>query len=135
MAAGTDRYQIFLRVVELDNITRAAESLSYTQSGVSHAIRALEQECGVALLTRGKAGVSLTENGRLLLPRIQALVNQQRALEQAIHEVNHVVAGTLRIGTFTSVSTQWLPGMIERLQKSYPQVEFQIYAGCYEDIA
>ena len=40
MAAGTDRYQIFLRVVELDNITRAAESLSYTQSGVSHAIRA-----------------------------------------------------------------------------------------------
>lgn len=135
MAAGTDRYQIFLRVVELDNITRAAESLSYTQSGVSHAIRALEQECGVALLTRGKAGVSLTENGRLLLPRIQALVNQQRALEQAIHEVNHVVAGTLRIGTFTSVSTQWLPGMIERFQKSYPQVEFQIYAGGYEDIA
>ncbi len=135
MAAGMDRYEIFLKVAELGNITRAAEELSYTQSGVSHAVRSLEQECGTPLLSRGKTGVSLTQNGQLLLPRIQALVNQKRALEQAIQQVNHVVAGTLRVGTFTSVSTQWLPSMISRFQKLYPQVTFQIFAGGYGEIA
>ncbi|MCH4083934.1 MAG: LysR family transcriptional regulator [Olsenella sp.] len=135
MAAGVDRYEIFLKVAELGNITRAAEELSYTQSGVSHAVRSLEQECGTPLLSRGKTGVTLTQNGQLLLPRIQALVNQKRALEQAIQEVNHVVAGTLRVGTFTSVSTQWLPSMISRFQKLYPQVTFQIFAGGYDEIA
>lgn len=130
-----NRYEIFLKVAELGNITRAAEALLYTQSGVSHAIRALERECHVSLLIRGKNGVTLTESGRRLLPHIQALVNQVHDLSQAIQEINNVVAGTLRIGTFTSVSMQWLPGIIKRFQTINPQAEFDIYAGGYGDIA
>lgn len=129
------RYEIFLKVAELGNITRAAEALAYTQSGVSHAIRALERECHVSLLVRGRGGVTLTQSGRLLLPHIQELVNQQRSLIQAVQEINHVVAGTLRVGTFTSVSMQWLPGIIERFQRQNPLAEFDIYDGGYEDIA
>lgn len=129
-----NRYEIFLKVAELGNITRAAEALSYTQSGVSHAIRALERECHVSLLVRGKAGVTLTQSARLLLPHIQALVNQRRDLVQAIQEINHVVAGTLRVGTFTSVSMQWLPGIIRRFREQNPQAEFDIYDGGYGDI-
>ena len=62
-----NRYEIFLKVAELGNITRTAEALHYTQAGISHAISALEKEAGVTLLVRSSTGVSLTENGRRLL--------------------------------------------------------------------
>ena len=46
------KYQIFLKTVELGSFTAAARALNFTQSGVSHAIGALEQELGVTLLVR-----------------------------------------------------------------------------------
>lgn len=115
---GLNRYEIFLKVAEVGNITRAAELLHYTQAGVSHSIAALEREAGVPLLIRGSNGVTLTENGKRLIQPIQTLVNDQRALEQSIFEINEVVAGTLRFGAFTSVAAQWLPFLIRDFQKN-----------------
>ena len=129
-----NRYEIFLKVAEIGNITKTAEVLHYTQAGISHAIAALEKEAGVTLLIRSSNGVALTENGKRLLTPIQTLVNDQRRLSQTIYEINKVVAGTLRIGTFTSVSTHWLPAIIKNFQKLYPQVEFEPLAGDYDDI-
>ena len=131
---GLNRYEIFLKVAEVGNITRAAELLHYTQAGVSHSIAALEREAGVPLLIRGSNGVTLTENGKRLIQPIQTLVNDQRALEQSIFEINEVVAGTLRLGAFTSVAAQWLPFLIRDFQKKYPNVEFELLAGDYDEI-
>lgn len=130
-----NRYEIFLKVAEIGNLTRTAEVLHYTQAGISHAVAALEKETGVALFLRSAGGVSLTENGKHLLPAIQRLVNDQRELAQAIYEVNHVVAGVLRLGTFGSVSAQWIPRIIRGFQKQYPQVEFELLDGDYDTIA
>lgn len=69
-----NRYEIFLKVAEIGNITKTANILHYTQAGVSHAIAALEKEAGVPLLFRSANGVSLTENGKRLLAPIQALL-------------------------------------------------------------
>jgi len=129
-----NRYEIFLKVAEIGNITKAAEAMHYTQAGVSHAIAALEKEAGAALFVRSSKGVSLTENGRRLLPPVQSLVNDQRALSQTIYEINGEVAGTLRVGTFTSVSAQWLPGIIREFQLQYPKMEFELLAGDYDEI-
>lgn len=130
-----NRYEIFLKVAEIRNITKTAEVLHYTQAGISHAMAALEKEVGVPLLIRSSNGVALTENGKRLLEPIRALVNDQHNLAQAIYEVNRMVAGVLRVGTFTSVSTRWLPFMIKAFQEKYPQVEFELFAGDYGDIA
>ena len=121
---GLNRYEIFLKVAEVGNITRAAELLHYTQAGVSHSIAALEREAGVPLLIRGSNGVTLTENGKRLIQPIQTLVNDQRALEQSIFEINEVLAGTLRLGSFTSVAAQLLPFLISDFQKKYTNLEF-----------
>lgn len=134
MNANTNRYEIFLKVVELENITRAAEALNYTQSGVSHAIAALEKETGFSLFRRSSNGVTLTDNGKQILERVQSLVNQQRSLAQTIANIKHVVAGTIRVGTFTSVSAQWLPGIIRSFQELYPLVEFELLDGNYDEI-
>lgn len=134
LSAIVNRYEIFLKVVEFGNITRASEALNYTQSGVSHAIAALEKETGFSLFIRNSNGVTLTDNGKQVLTSIQNLVNQQRNLAQTIFSINNVVAGTIRIGTFTSVSSQWLPSIIHSFKKIYPLVEFELLAGNYDEI-
>ncbi len=129
-----NRYEIFLKVVELGNITRASEALNYTQSGISHAIAALEKETGFSLFVRSSNGVTLTENGKQILDPIQTLVNQQRNLTQSIFNINNVIAGTIRIGTFTSVCAQWLPTIIQTFQKLHPLVEFELFSGNHDEI-
>ncbi len=129
-----NRYEIFLKVAECGNITKCAQAVHYTQAGVSHAIATLEKETGLTLFARTARGVTLTENGRHLLPSVQALVNDQHALAQTINQIGGVVAGTLRVGTFTSVSMQWLPRIIQAFTERYPQVEFDLQAGDYDQI-
>ena len=58
------KYEAFVKIVEVGSLTRAAEELGYTQSGVSHMISALEEDFGFVLLRRSRAGVQLTEEGR-----------------------------------------------------------------------
>lgn len=129
-----NKYEIFLKVAEIGNITKTAEILHYTQAGISHAIVALEKETGFSLFIRSNSGVELTENGKQLLPSIQSLVNEQRKVMQTIHEINHIVSGTLRIGTFTSVSVNWLPHIIRQFSERYPNVRFELLAGDYNEI-
>lgn len=130
-----NKYELFLKVAEIGNITKAAETLHYTQAGVSHAIAALEKETGFSLFIRSNSGVELTDNGKRLLPSIQALVNEQAKVAQAIHNINHIVAGTLRIGTFTSVSVNWIPHIIKCFSDKYPDVKFELLSGDYNEIS
>ena len=52
----TKKYEVFEKTVELSSLTKAAEELGLTQSGVSHIIAALEEEFGFPLLTRSRTG-------------------------------------------------------------------------------
>ena len=67
---SVSKYQMFLKTVECGSFSRAAEELNFTQSGVSHAVQALEDELGITLLSRNRGGVVLTADGRALLPRV-----------------------------------------------------------------
>ena len=58
------------------NVTRAAEQLLMTQPAVSHAIRSLERELGVALLVRRPDGVSLTSAGSEVAERAGIILAQ-----------------------------------------------------------
>lgn len=129
------KYEIFLKTVETGNITRTAELMNYTQAGVSHAIAALEKEAGFALFLRSSSGVELTENGRRLLPAVQELVNQQRNLEQTIHEINGEVSGTLRVGIFSSVAIHRMPRIMREFQSLYPRARFELRFADYDTIA
>lgn len=128
------KLEIFLKTIEMGNLSRAAEALNVTQSGVSHAISSLELEYGFQLLIRNKTGVRLTENGKRVLTHVRDIVNHNERLKQAVAEINGIEAGTLRIGTFTSVSTHWLPGIIHHFRLEHPQIEIKLLEGDYGTI-
>ena len=132
---NNSRYEIFLKAAELCSITKAAEALNYTQSGVSHAIAALERETGFPLFLRTAGGVVLTDDGRRLIEPIQKLVNEQKNVTQTISEINHVVRGTVRLAAVSSVTAQLLVGIMERFGALYPLVEFELLDGNYDTVS
>ncbi len=123
---NTTKCHIFLKAVELGSITRAAEEMGYTQSAVSRSIADLEREWNVTLLTRNKDGVILSAQGESLLPHIQALCNAERTLETQVSSLHGLNRGLLRVGTFTSVSIHWLPGIMKEFMDRYPGIQFEL---------
>ncbi|WP_042347353.1 LysR family transcriptional regulator [Bacillus massiliigorillae] len=128
------KFEILSTVVVEGSLTKAAESLSMTQSAVSHAISSLELEWGFALLNRDRSGISLTNNGERVLKHIRDVLQYNESLKQEVASINGLEVGTVRIGSFTSVSALWLPEIIKEFEMQYPSIEIKIFEGNYDDI-
>ena len=94
----------------------------------------LETECGAVLMERGKQGVSLTSAGLELLPFAERLCAEFDKIRMKIDDMNGIQSGTLRIGTFSSVATYRLPDMIAAFNRQYPNIEYELLLGDYEEI-
>ena len=134
MDMNIQKYLAFLKTVEYGSITKAAEILSYSQSGVSRMIQDIEKEWGLSLLERSRGGVRLTSDGMKLLPYIQSLCTEYDALQKQVQELKGMESGLIRIGTFSSAATHWLPNIIREFQKDYPNIEYELLLGDYTEI-
>ena len=125
----TARYKAFLASVETGSFSKAAEQLCYTASGVSQLVNALENELNVQLLHRNRKGVTLTENGKQFLPAVRAILNREEYIYQTAAELNGLQIGSVTVGAYLSIATQWLPKVIRDFQKRYPQIEINLMEG------
>ncbi|MGF6950475.1 DNA-binding transcriptional LysR family regulator [Neobacillus sp. B4I6] len=128
------KYMAFVKAVEFGSFTKAAEALDYTQSGISRMINDLETEWGVFLFERGRAGISLTSDGLKLLPQLKRICNEHEILMTQIEDLHDMQSGMIRIGTFSSVATHWLPNIIRIFKKDYPKIDFELLLGDYTEI-
>lgn len=128
------KYRAFLKTVEYGSFTKAAEILDYSQSGISRMIHDLETEWKLSLLERGRGGVRLTSDGVKLLPYVQNVCREYEKLRTRVEELNGLEAGLIRIGTFSSVATHWLPGIIKEFQRDYPNIDYELLVGDYGEI-
>ena len=129
------KFEALLPAIDAGTITKAASSLGYTQSAISHAIHSLENEFNVRLLSRCHAGVELTPTGEMLIPYIRNVANAFREFENKVADINNINCGQVRIGTFTSVAVNWLPNILNSFQQYYPNINFEIKQGNYAEIA
>ncbi|MBE6935816.1 MAG: LysR family transcriptional regulator [Ruminococcaceae bacterium] len=128
------KYEAFLKTAQLGSLTRAAEALHSTQSRISHILRELEEEFGFSLMQRSRGGIRLTEAGERLMPLMKEILQKQQELETLAADIREAEAGVVRIGVFSSVAVQWLPGMLESFQTTHPKAEVQILSGDYDDL-
>lgn len=129
-----NRYSVFLKVIETGSFTKAAYELGYTQSAISQQIHSLEEELHATLLARSRKGIELTEDGRALLPYITRIVQSHKELLEKKNEMQGLVKANIRIGTFTSVSSNWLPNLMKAFKQLYPSVHFELKQGEYTNI-
>lgn len=134
MDVSIQKYFAFVKTVESGSFTKAAEVLNYSQSGISRMIADLEREWQVTLLERSRSGVRLTSEGIRLLPLAQNVCREYENLQAEVGEINGFRSGLIRIGTFSSMATHRLPGIIKRFQKEYPEIDYEILLGDYNEI-
>ncbi|MEF9953247.1 MAG: LysR family transcriptional regulator [Clostridium sp.] len=134
MDLNLQKYIAFVKTVEYGSFTKAAEILNYSQSGISRMINDLEKEWNLVLLIRNKTGVKLTSAGTKLLPHAKRVVEEYENLQMEAAELNGLQSGLIRIGTFSSIATHWLPKIIKEFQKDYPNIEYELLLGDYNEI-
>jgi molybdate transport repressor ModE-like protein len=122
-------------VAEEGSFGRAAIRLGYTQSAVSQQIAALERIVGEKLVERpgGPRAVSLTEAGQLLLRHAEAIVARMQAAAADLSAFSEGAAGSLRIGTYQSVSARLLPTLIRSFKEAWPKVEVTLTESALDD--
>lgn len=131
---GLERYFALLKILEIGSFTKAADAMGYSQSAVSQMVQSLESELSLKLLYRSRNGIKLTPEGEALLSYIQRAVNHYNAMLEKTRELKGLNGGLIRIGTLSSVSSQWLPGLIKDFQTLYPKVHFLLHQGDYTTI-
>ncbi|MDD4779771.1 MAG: LysR family transcriptional regulator [Tissierellia bacterium] len=134
MDMNIQKYVAFSKTVEYSSFTKAADILNYTQSGISRMINDLEKGWGVSLLERSRSGVQLTSDGLKLFPLINNFCNEFYNLQMQVEKLNGLQYGLIRIGTFSSVATHWLPNIVKKFQNDYPNIDYEFLLGDYEDI-
>ena len=122
-------------VAATGSFAQAARRLGYTQSAVSLQIAALERAAGTRLLERpgGRRPVVPTDAGERMLRHAVRLTAQLQAAEADLTALAEGTAGTLRVGTFQSVSIRVLPDAVRRLMELRPGVEVRLQEAPYED--
>lgn len=116
----------FLRVAELQNFTRAAEELGYSQSAVTVQVKQLEAELGVPLFERIGRTVRLTAPG-------QAFLRESGEVMHAVERARDAVRlapepdGILRIGTMESLGASIIARMVGEYHKRFPLMKVVVY--------
>ena len=128
------KYKAFVHSVECGTLSKAAEKLGVTQSGLTHLIFALEMELGFSLMVRNKGGIRLSDEGKRIFPLIKEVVEGDRRVKELAQKINGEITNVIHIGTFTSVAVNWLPSIMNGFKSLHPDIDFKIIDGGYYDI-
>lgn len=126
--------RVFNSVIETRNFTKTAELLGYTQSAVSQIIKKLEKQLGLTLFIRGKRKVFPTSSANELVPIMRDLIKAEDSLIQKSQKLQNIMIGTLRIGTFASVSNHILSRTLHDFLADYPSIKIELNDSYYWDI-
>ena len=118
--------QVFVRVAELSNFTRAAESLGLPKGSVSRLVQQLETRMSARLLHRSTRRVQLTQDGQVFYQRCKELLANMEELESMFQSNPASVSGRLRVDMSVGMATHLvLPRLAEFLNR-YPALEIEL---------
>ncbi len=116
--------EIFRTVAIEGSITKAAMKLNRVQSNISTRIKQLEQHLKKKLFLRQNRGLTLTQDGHLLLSYAERFLLLSMEASEALNEGKP--SGGFRIGTMESTAAARLPEILSRYHQLYPDVEIEL---------
>jgi molybdate transport repressor ModE-like protein len=116
------RMRVLREVAGRGTIAAAARALAFTPSAVSQQLAALEREAGVALLDRHGGRVRLTEAGRRLVARTEAILGELEAATAELSAAAADVTGDVHVAAFPSAERALLAPAVAALARRHPDV-------------
>lgn len=119
----------FSALARRGSFTLAAKDLFLTQSAVSHAIKALEDDLGCRLLDRVGKRVMLTQSGEQFLRHTEKILREMEAARVGLDSLSKWGHSRLRVGASTTACQHILPTVLREFRQSFPKCEIRIEPG------
>ncbi len=119
---------VFFAVAREKSFTRAAARLGISQSAVSHAVRLLEKNLGVRLLTRNSRTVTPTEAGERLLRTVAPQFEEIDTELAALSELRDSPTGTIRITAPEDAIRMVLAPKLRKFLPQYPNIKVELFS-------
>lgn len=117
----------FMAAAEHGSISEAARRMHVVPSAVLAAVNQVEEAFGLQLTTRHRSkGIAPTATGKILMGRIQHLLDEYELLITQGAEMRTQLVGTLRIGYYAPVAPAFLPALVADLLQGNPRVEIKL---------
>ncbi|APE31975.1 LysR family transcriptional regulator [Halomonas aestuarii] len=123
----TQSLQAFLAVADSGSFSRAAEQLHLTQPAVSKRIAVLEGQTDARLFDRIGRRVTLTEAGRVLLPRAREILVMVDDSRRALGNLEGSVAGSLTLATSHHIGLHRLPPLLKAYTREHTDVRLDLH--------
>ena len=108
------KYEVISAVCEMENFTKAAKKLNYSQSAVSQAVHNFEKELGVTLFERSKKGVKPMEEVKPIIESIRKIHEEEEKMKEYAKAISNSESGVIRIA--------YLGERIENSFKRFPKI-------------
>ena len=116
----------FMAVADERSFTRAAKRLNISTSGLSQAIRRLEEQIGVRLLTRTTRSVSPTDAGEQLLAHLRPALSDIRGVLTTLSGLQSTPVGRVRLLCPRVAARTVVGPKLGQFVRDYPGVELEI---------
>lgn len=115
-----------IRVAELGSLSKAADRLCIAQPALSRHVRLLEEELGTRLFDRHGRGMTVTEQGRVVLQHALRIMNEFDDIKASLTEENETLRGSVSIGMTPTVAEILSVPLLAVFRRSHPQATFRI---------
>src|SRR5687767_2248230 len=131
MAQPLDSRQLraFSILARTGSFTKTAQELHLTQSAISHAMRALEEDMSCRLLDRMGKKVVLTQAGEQLLVHVERVLQEMAVARAEISRLGKWGSSRLRIGASSTACQYVLPSVLREFKESFPHCAISIQPG------
>lgn len=120
---NTKSLEYFITVVDENSYTRAAERLFISQSAISKAIAAIEEDYGVPLLRKEKGAIYLTPAGKLYYEYAKGLLNELAVRTGQLKSNLNRLQKTVRIGLPPSAGIVSFANIISNFLQIHPEIQ------------
>lgn len=126
--------EYFIKVVDTNSFTKAAEELFISQSAISQQIKALEDELGFPLMIRNRKGFELTQAGKYLYIEGKNIIANIKEIE---NHATYISKNNkeLKIGHVVNYDYQELKKALRIFSAKYPEIKISIKDGTHDTIS
>lgn len=120
------QFRYFIAVAEAESVSRAARQVGISQSAITAAVQALEQETGAVLLVRHQKGVRLTHEGHQMLRHARLIVAAVADVRRTVGVRPEEIVGELNLGVTRMVAGYYLADLLARFRRVFRNVKVRV---------
>ena len=127
-------WRLIVAVADTGTVSQGAARVGMTQSAASQAIAQMEKTLGAPLFTRLRREVILTAFGESIVEHARTMLTSLNAIRVLADERQGIGSGRLRLGSFPSIISRWLPSLLSTFRQRHPGIEIVLLEGSDEEV-